>query len=209
MNPDSSSERPEAPPNSLFWYRVKLLALVAVFLSPFIGGWLAFYVFELRPQSGNYGTLVQPIRKIDWPVLASVDGERNEDGFGDKWRFVLFAGDACGEQCRANLYYLRQIRVLLGRDTERMKNLLVLGRPLDDGLREFLREFPQLTVIEGYRHPQLGAQFAIEGEAAVGETPKVYVVDPDDNLMMHYPAVYDENRVLDDIKRLMKISQIG
>jgi hypothetical protein len=209
MKPESPSEAPQAPPKSLFWYRVKLLALVAVFLSPFIGGWLAFYVFELRPDSGNYGTLVQPVRKIDWPLLASVDGVRSDDGFGDKWRFVLFADDACGEPCRTNLYYLRQIRILLGRDTQRMQNILIVGRPLDDGLREFLREYPDLEVIEAFSEPGFATQFAIDGEAAVGDSPKIYVVDPDDNLMMHYPAESDQDRVLEDIKRLMKISQIG
>ena len=209
MNPESSSGPAQVPKNSLFWYRVKLLALIAVFLSPFIGGWLAFYVFELRPDSGNYGSLVQPVRKIDWPLLASVDGERSDDGFGGKWRFLLFAGDACGEPCRANLYYLRQIRILLGRDTQRMQNILIVGRPLDDELREFLLEYPDLAVIESFREPRFAAQFAIDGEAAVGDGPKIYVVDPDDNLMMHYPAKSDQNRVLEDIKRLMKISQIG
>jgi len=209
MNPDSSSGRPEALPRSLFWYRVKLLALIAVFLSPFIGGWLALYVFELRPENGNYGTLVQPVRKIDWPELTRVGGAPSKDGFGARWRFVLFAGDACGELCRNDLYYLRQIRILLGRDTARMQNILILGGPLTDSLREFLRDYPDLAVIEGYRDPRLRAQFAIDGEAAVGDSPKIYLVDPDNNLMMHYPAKYDENRVLDDIKRLMKLSQIG
>lgn len=209
MNTESSTGPGKAAPENLFWHRVKLLALVAVFLAPFIGGWLAFYVFELRPDSGNYGTLVNPVRKIDWPPLVSVDGERSENGFGGKWRFVLFAGDACGEPCRANLYYLRQIRVLLGRDTARLQNLLIVGRPLDDSLREFLRDYPQLKVIEAYRRPQFDAQFAIDGEAAVGDSAKIYLVDPDDNLMMHYPAENDQNRVLEDIKRLMKISQIG
>ena len=44
----------------LFWHRVKFLALIVVFLSPFIGGWMALYVFEIRPSSGNYGTLIAP-----------------------------------------------------------------------------------------------------------------------------------------------------
>ena len=37
----------------------------------------------------------------------------------------------------------------------------------------------------------------------------MYLVDPDDNLMMHYPPENDQNRVLEDLKRLMKLSQIG
>jgi len=209
MNPEPSTEPLQAPRKSLFWYRVKLLALVAVFLSPFIGGWLALYVFELRPDSGNYGTLVQPVRKIGWPPLSSVGGAQSVDGFGGKWRFLLFAGERCGEPCRANLFYLRQIRILLGRDTGRLQNILVVAQPLDQELRDFLRDYPDLVVIEAFRQAQFYAQFSLPGESAVGDSPKLYLVDPDDNLMMHYPAENDQNRVLEDIKKLMKISQIG
>lgn len=193
----------------LFWYRIKLIALVTVFLSPFIGGWLAFYVFEWRPESGNYGSLVQPVRKIGWPELESVDGKRFEEGFERRWSFLLFAGERCAERCRENLFYMRQIRTLLGRDTLRLQNVLITAVPLDETTRIFLREFPNLVVIENYRDPALYSQFTIDGEAAVGSSAKMYLVDPDNNFMMHYPVDSDQNRVLEDIKKLMKLSQIG
>ena len=60
-------------PKRLLWYRIKLIALIAVFLSPFIGGWLALYVFDIKPGSGNYGMLVAPVKKLDWPLLETVD----------------------------------------------------------------------------------------------------------------------------------------
>ena len=199
----------EEVPKSLFWHRVKLLALVAVFVAPFIGGWLAFYVFELRPSSGNYGSLVLPPKKIDWPSLVVSDGRQFEGGFGRKWTFMLFAGDACDELCTNNLYYMRQIRTLLGRDTLRLQNVLVLAAPPGEKFEVFLREFPNLLVIQNYSADELYAQFEIDGEARVGATPKMYLVDPDQHLMMHYPAENDHTRVLEDIKKLMKLSQIG
>lgn len=196
-------------PRRLFWYRVKLLALVAVFLSPFIGGWLALYVFDWRPESGNYGSLVQPPRKIGWPPLEALDGRRFEGGFGRLWTFVLFSGERCDERCYSNLYYMRQIRTLLGRDTLRLQNVLVTGAPLDPKTRAFLREYPNLVVIEDYRGAELYAQFRLDGEPEVGAEPRMYLVDPDQNLMMFYPAENDQDRVLEDIKKLMKLSQIG
>ena len=66
-----SQEQPE----NLLWHRIKFLTLIVVFLSPFIGGWLALYVFDVKPTSGNYGTLVEPVRKLDWPVLETREGE--------------------------------------------------------------------------------------------------------------------------------------
>jgi hypothetical protein len=196
-------------PINLLWHRIKFLTLIVVFLSPFIGGWLALYVFDVKPASGNYGTLVEPVRKLDWPVLKTRDGEQLEGGFGRKWTLLLFSGDSCGELCRSNLFYMRQLRTLLGRDTLRLQNVLISAQPFGEETKIYLEGFPNLKVIEGNRDPVLYRQFELEGNGKVGSSPKMYLVDPAQNLMMHYPAENDQNRVLEDIKRLMKISQIG
>ena len=195
--------------NKLFWYRVKFLALVAVFLSPFIGGWMALYVFDIRPQSGNYGTLVQPVKKLQWPVLESVTGVRYDKGFGKKWSFLLLTRQACAEQCRSNLYYMRQIRTLLGRDTARLQNVLISTPAIDGDLNVYLIDYPNLVVIAGEGQESLLTQFQIKGAERVGSAPGLYLVDPDQNYMMYYPAEIEHYRVLEDIKKLMKLSQIG
>ena len=104
---------------------------------------------------------------------------------------------------------MRQVRTLLGRDTMRLQNVLITGRPLSEKTRVFLREYPNLVVIENDRQTQLFSQFDLNGSGEVGSTPKMYLIDPDQNLMMHYPAKNDQNRVLEDLKKLMKLSQIG
>lgn len=194
--------------NKLLWHRVKFVALVLVFTAPFIGGWLALYVFELRPESMNYGSLVQPVKKLQWPLLSSVSGERFENGFGRKWTFLLFARDSCSEKCQSNLYYMRQIRTLLGRDTPRLQNVLVMTGVVDSALNSFLVEYPDLVVIAN-SNQMLESQFQNPDVEQVGSTPRLYLVDPDNNYMMYYPAEIDHYRVLDDIKKLLKLSQIG
>jgi len=196
-------------PQKLFWHRVKFLALIIVFLSPFIGGWMALYVFDIKPGSGNYGTLVAPVKKLDWPTLETVDGDRYVGGFGRKWTLLLFSGDDCAELCRSNLFYMRQLRALLGRDTLRLQNVLISAQPLSEEMLIYLREFPNLEVVQDYRDPALYRQFEVPEMGEVGATPKLYLVDPDQNLMMYYPAENDQNRVLEDIKKLLKLSQIG
>lgn len=198
----------EESANQLFWYRAKFLGLVAVFLLPFIGGWLALYVFEWRPQSGNYGQLVQPVKKVDWPTLEASDGQLLEEGFGRRWVFLVFAQDGCSEQCRENLFYMRQIRTLLGRDNQRLQNVLVSPAPLTDDVKAFLGDSPAMLAIEGPQANALSRQFAVD-EQAVGLEPRIYLVDPDSNLMMFYPAVSDEALILDDLRKLLKLSQIG
>lgn len=194
---------------SLKWHRIKLLALITVFLSPFIGGWLALYVFEIRPENMNYGRLVQPSLKVNWPVLNSLSGEQYEGGFGRKWTFLMFMRQNCTEQCRSNLYYMRQIRTLLGRDTARLQNVLVSANPVDAELKTLLLDYPGFVVIDNFDSDALYSQFQAVDMEAVGSSPRLYLVDPDQNYMMNYPAQNDPNRILDDIKKLMKLSQIG
>ena len=196
-------------PKQLLWHRIKFLALIAVFLSPFVGGWLALYVFDVKPTSGNYGTLIAPVKKLSWPVLESSDGLRHTAGFGRKWVLLLFAGKSCDELCRSNLFYLRQLRILLGRDTLRLQNVLISSAPLSAETKIYLQDFPDLKIIENNQDAALHREFYLEGYGEVGAAPKMYLVDPDQNLMMHYPAEIDQDRVLDDIKKLMKLSQIG
>jgi len=76
-------------------------------------------------------------------------------------------------------------------------------------LKEFLTEYPDLVVIEDNRDQLLYSQFRLPGYERVGESAKMYLVDPDQNLMMHYPEEYEEIRVLEDMRKLMKLSQIG
>ena len=104
---------------------------------------------------------------------------------------------------------MRQLRTLLGRDTLRLQNVLISARPLSEKMQVYLKEFPNLMVVTDYRDPVLYRQFELPGTGDVGSTPKMYLVDPDQNLMMHYPAENDQNRVLEDIKKLLKLSQIG
>ena len=199
----------EEDPKKLFWYRVKFTALILVFISPFIGGWLALYVFEWRPPSGNYGELIVPVRKMDWPQMQTTEGEQQQNGFGRKWTFIQFAGETCSEQCRNNVYYMRQIRTLLGRDLGRLQNVLIIKGAVTDELRNYLLDYPQFKVIENFRDPMLYRQFQLEGLEPVGSSARLFLVDPDQNLMMHFPPQNDEYKVLDDLKKLLKLSQIG
>ncbi len=198
----------EEDANNLFWHRVKFLGLISVFVLPFVAGWMALYVFEWRPPSGNYGQLVQPVKKINWPAMETVDGELITEGVGKRWAFILFADDGCAEQCRENVFYMRQLRTLLGKNQGRLQNLLVSRGGLGADMRQYLEDYPDFLVIEGPQYSSLASQFALEG-IEIGAEPRMYLVDPDNNFMMFYPAISDEKLMLDDLRSLMRLSQIG
>ncbi len=194
-------------PKDLFWHRVKLLSLIAVFLLPSIASWLAFYVFDIRPGSKNYGNLVQPPQPIEFPPLVSVQGQSLDRSWWDKWTFVLVDANGCQQLCQDNLYYLRQMRIALGRDQDRVQNLAVLTQPLGAEMKEFFKEYPLMTVLTG-ENARLLSQLAQSG-VQPGQEPSLYLIDPAGNLMMTYPAEHDSSSILSDMRRLLKVSQIG
>ncbi|NNE63612.1 MAG: hypothetical protein HKN34_05975, partial [Gammaproteobacteria bacterium] len=110
----------------------------------------------------------------------------------------------------SNLFYMRQIRTLLGRDAQRLQNIYISATGIDDDLSGFLKEYPELLVFDRFSDESLLSQFRVdEISENIGSTPRLYLVDPDQNYMMHYPADADEHRVLEDLRKLMKLSKIG
>lgn len=192
--------------SSLLRYRIKFIALVLVFLSPFIAGWLAFYVFELRPESSHFGELVVPVQKIDFSLLHQPDGEVYKSQDFDKWTFVLIRRQECGSDCQQSLYYQRQMRIALGRDTDRVRNILLFETSLPEEMQAFMKDYPELSVYQRVDQAMLN-QFVVPDKADQHEL--WYLVDPDHNLMMVYPMVNEIREVMDDLRRLLKISQIG
>jgi hypothetical protein len=188
-------------------HRLKFIGLILVFLSPFIAGWMALYVFKVRPDSNQYGTLVQPVKSLSFPALSAQDGNALDAGFWNKWTFVVIANDGCQQQCQQNMYYLRQMRIALGRDIDRMQNVLVVTGKLSDEMQAKLAEYPALTVVSE-APSALVHLFDLPG-IDTGSSPMLYLVDPAGNLMMTYTADNKPKSVLSDLQRLLKNSQIG
>ncbi len=197
----------EQQEKTLLMHRVKFLALISIFILPFIAAWLALYVFDYRPGSKNYGELVQPVRPLEFPLLTTSDNRQLDSEFWNKWTFVILADGDCSKLCRDNLYYLRQMRVALGRDVNRVQNLLIMQQSASSDLQTFLADYPDLTVIE-QADQSLLEKFRLPNREP-GAASILYLVDPRGNLMMTYPAVNDPSSILSDMRRLLKVSQIG
>jgi predicted proteasome-type protease len=64
-----------------------------------------------------------------------------------------------------------------------------------------------LSVVNQNNH-EFYNDFVLPGKVP-GAEPMLYLIDPAGNLMMTYPAVNDPSSILSDMRRLLKISQIG
>lgn len=191
--------------------RLTLLLMFGLFSLPVLFAWLSFFVFEGWRPSGtsNYGELIEPPRSLQFEALANAAGGSLDAAFlQGKWTYVMWAGASCAEDCRQQLYRMRQLRLAQGKNIDRVQRLL-LAQDLDAGTVGELRgEYPGLVIAAGSA-PELSSlrqQFQLqEGEAGY----RLYLVDPMGNLMMRYGPADPPKGIVKDLERLLKISYVG
>jgi cytochrome oxidase Cu insertion factor (SCO1/SenC/PrrC family) len=181
--------------------RTKLTLVAAVFALPVVAS-LAVYHFARPEPTANYGELLLPPATITTRALADPSGARFTFAqLEGKWILVASDSGACAAGCVAKLTALRQVRLALGREALRVERVFVV----DDQLRpdaEALKEFAGTVVA-------LNASGAALPPGAANDRDHIYLVDPHGNVMMRWPAGADRKRLLGDLQRLLKASQIG
>lgn len=184
--------------------RSRRLALVILALgaAPFAAAWLAYFLWP--PQSRvNYGDLIEA-RPLTDPVLRSIDAKPFRlSQLRGKWILLQLDSGDCGEDCRKKLVYMRQVRLALGKDAERVERVwLLTDGTAPDAAQS--REFQGTFVAHAAGSPVLA-----EFPAAKNPSQHIYVVDPLGNLMLRFPADPDPRRMLKDMTRLLSVSRIG
>lgn len=183
--------------------RVKLLALAAFFALPVLAGYVAYFL-DLAPGGrANYGLLIAA-RPLPDPQLQDANGQpiRLSELRG-KWLLLQFDAGNCDAYCERKLYFMRQVRKALGKDTPRVERVWLLTdaqRP-----KQALLEAIEGTLLVRAAGSALAAEFPAENAT----TDHIYLVDPLGNLMMRYPREPDPSRMLKDLQRLMRVSRIG
>ncbi len=176
--------------------RWQLLAIVAVVLGPML----------LASSMYRFGFWVPQTRTFDGVLIGNGQG-RAELGIqapaDPHWQLLVTAPAGCAEDCRQLVYLARQIHVGLGREVTRAAHALALAEPLDEGYEAKLAaEYPQLK-----RYPLEPQVYRRSGLAPV--EPQLWIVDPHGNLVLRYDARTPGKAILEDLRHLLKLSQIG
>lgn len=194
--------------------RRTLLIVIAIFMLPVVLS-TALVVVGWRPDGRGlqYGELLAAPQPIGEAVLAAVDGSavRISDLKGH-WQLVVFDRLPCDARCEANLYSVQQVRLAQGRDARRIERLFVALAPAEERQRAGLAtRYPGLRVVHGAPAvvAALARDFATADGTALDGLARVYVVDPNGNLVMSYPPGADPSGMRKDLARLLRLSQIG
>ena len=189
--------------------RRRLLWLAAFFFVPLAASFALYYGGLWRPQGGtNKGELITPARPIPAIALTLADGTQSApDVLQNKWTWVYIGDGQCDERCRTALVDIRQARLLLSEKRDRVQRAFFATGACCN--MEYMNgEHPGLIVAR-FDKPEITAVFAVDGSIAPDQAGRIYLIDPLGNLMMSYAPGAPNMGLLEDIKKLLKLSHIG
>ncbi len=194
-----------------------LVLLLASFVVPFVVGDLAYKFGWYQGAQTNRGQLINP------PLAFADLGARDAAGapvdaaYADgKWWLVYVLPPVCEQACRNRLFQMRQVRLATGRESDRVRQLVITTAALPADIDALLRaEFPDFQRLEAdaASADRVLAPAAGPAGSAAG---LLYLMDPMGWMMLSYPPEADEaasivkgEDVLKDLRKLLKASQIG
>lgn len=200
--------------------RSKNFLILGLIIGVFVAFALAgrFLIDPSEMARTNRGTLIIPHIPIAGLALESLEGETwaAEDMAG-QWTLMYLAGSECGEGCRNALFYLmHRLRQSLGRDSERLRLVLVHTRPPSAELRQFTEE--KIDRLVELRADAKTVRQALAPAFGKGTDPlrHLYLVAPDGQIFMWYPTHEEMQEVLreadnihHDLTRTLKGSLSG
>ena len=168
-----------------------LSLLLLLFVAPGVAAYL-FYQHPswLSPSRVNKGVLLtSPLR------LASIPGTT-------KWRIVFWSPEACDQSCLSQLDVLARVRLALGRRLYQVDQLLISGHaetersmPLSNALKE--KDFT-VRVLTASELTQL---------RALSTQAQIFIMDPDNYLILSYQAGANPDDVYKDLKLLLNTAE--
>lgn len=201
------------PDKALRQSRLKMIAVMLVFALPLFIAWVIYYnPGWFSPSSAPHGSLLQPVRSLPESFQLDVYNAALEPSamlngrelLTGRWTLLRLDDGHCGLACEADLFKMRQVRLSLGRDMERL-NLVYLSpsAPAGSHLPDMLSRHPRLSVTSwGGEQPVYQRLFS----DLIGS---VCLLDPLGNVVLHYAERANAKDMLKDLKRLLKVSKIG
>jgi hypothetical protein len=194
--------------------RRTLWLVLLVCAAPVIASYFTFYVIKPEKRN-NYGTIIDA-RTHPVPATlhaTTLDGKpRALDQFKGKWVMLVAAPAACDELCQKQLFAMRQLRLMQGKDQDRIERVWLITdqQPLDTMI---IREYDGTHMLRA--DPQAVAGW-LPVDPGTSLTDHIYMIDPLGHLMMRFPKDPDPGttykhmqKVYKDINKLLKASSIG
>lgn len=195
--------------------RLLLVGLALLFFAPLAVSFYLYYGPAWRPgRHVNHGDLIDPARPLPTAPLpldarSSTAPARPPVVLANKWTLLYLGRGTCESACRTSLYNMRQVRLALNRDMDRVQRVFIATDACCDWT--FLDgEHPDLlTVRSSAATEPVVVELPAYGGIAPAAADRIYLIDPLGNLMMSYAPDAKPKGMLTDLKRLLGLSHVG
>jgi hypothetical protein len=175
------------------------------FIPPMAAVWLNAYQPDWNPFGhSNHGDLIQPAVRVQVNSLKALDGSSFDANFlSTRWTMVYLDSGSCESACEKALTVMRQLRLALGKDRERIQRLFIgleNGTEIRSRRVKLLAQFPGLRIAEVMDNSPLKLNTR-------DVTGAIWLIDPRSFLMMQFPVQIPTSDILKDLQRLVKLSK--
>ena len=170
-----------------------------------------YFTGSMVPEArNNKGTLILPtllVEKLELQLQQKAEGDVE-----GKWELIVFGQDDCtSKECQEMLHNTRQVNVALGREAGRVvrRYVNIDGALSASTVDAFKTSYPRLHLSHT---SYLALEVFLDKEADASKVTKgsyVFVADPLGNVMMFYTLENAGGDILYDLKKLLKVSNIG
>lgn len=187
--------------------RRMFVVLAALFFAPLVAAYVLYFAFpQWQPQAKvHHGQLIAPALPLPPLQLHDAQGRALDAAvLKRKWSLLYLGAESCEQPCQDKLFQIRQIRTLLNQNRDRVQR--VYAAPNAETLAAARATLAAL-------HPDLvyvdAAGSGLREFLQPQDAQAVYLLDPLGNWLMVYPESSDYQGILKDLKKLLRLSQIG
>jgi hypothetical protein len=204
-----------------------LIGLALMFFAPLGLSFYLYYGKSWRPggrvNAGELITPPRPLPSLALPLAATSattattagtgtsattgTSETNPQFLKGKWTLLYVQHGRCDDECRRHLYDTRQVRLALDREMNRVQRVFIGDGDCCD-VEELKAAHPDLIAIRAGPQDAPLLTLLPEVSGAVN-SHRVYLIDPLGNAMMFYAPGVKSKGMLEDMKRLLRLSSIG
>ncbi len=191
--------------------RVKFVLMFVLFALPITASYLMFFFWKPK-TTNNFGDLVVPVVQLPKIPFDAIDAKdappaAASKAFRGKWLILTRDSGACESTCIAKLHTMRQARLLVGKELDRVVRVMLV----DDGLpvpTKLAEDNAGTAFVSAKDSIWLAKLPRVSGDTTDGRG-YIYAVDPMGNLFMSYRADQDIKQLAADLRRVLKASQLG
>ena len=182
--------------------RLILLGVALVFIIPILVSWYLVFFSDFKKGDGGTqkGELISPVIPLGEPEVFNLKSKTIESIKG-KWTLLFFVENECNQLCEDKLYQLRQIRLALGKDRDKVDRLLVSKNKQQ--WSQYTNSFNGQKYIDPTSRDYNRLIKKLNDYAGL-DLKATYLIDPYGFLMMKYPQDDNPMGTIKDIERLIK-----